>query len=260
MNDTHTPGSGTDARTGLFGDPGRLAPHLDKAWRDDFIIELRFLGVPGERIGDALVTADSHVRESGESAEQAFGDAVDYARETAAAIGTADDGWRITPGLVVGNVAGLVGMLGVVAAFTAWLENETVTLTLGSVLGLGAVCLLLVTVLTWPVAILRFAVGHRILVPVLAPLVLTGGFVGILLLFRQPLVQVGAPAVAVVSVALMALSGILSWTGSAGDEDEITAPGQAAGPGKASRLAAALVLPVLTGALLLLTWALSGLG
>lgn len=260
MNDMHTPRSGTDGRTGLFDDPGRLAPHLDKAWREEFIIELRFLGVPGERIGDALVTADSHVMESRESAEQAFGDPVAYARETAASIGTADDGWRITPGLVIGNVAGLAGMLGIVAAFTAWLEGEMVMVTLGSVLGLSVMIALLVAVLTWPVPILRFTVEHRILVPALAPLLLTGGFVGLLLVFRRPLFEVGAPVVAAVSVALMALSAVLSWTGSAGDEDEITAPGQPAGPGTATRLATALVLPVLTVALVLLTWALSGLG
>lgn len=259
MNDTHAPRSGTGDRTGLFDDPGRLAPHLDKAWREDFIIEMRLLAVPGERIGDALVTADSHVRESGESAREAFGDAKEYARETAAAIGTADDGWRITPGLLIGNVSGLLGMLGVVAAFTAWLDGGAVDVTLGAVLNLALVLALLIALLTWPVAVLRVAVDHRILVSLLVPLVLIGGFVGVLLLFREQLFEVEVPVLAVVSTGLMVLSAVLAWNGSAGEDDEITAPGQAPASGVRTRLATALVLPVLTVALLLLTWGLSRL-
>ena len=72
-----------------LADPGRLAPHLERAWREDFIVELRLRGVPGDVIGDALVTADTHVQESGESAGEAFGDARTYAKEIAENGGTA---------------------------------------------------------------------------------------------------------------------------------------------------------------------------
>lgn len=65
---------------GPFRDPGRIAPSGDKTWRDSFIIELRLLDVPGDRIGDELMTVETHVGESGESAPEAFGDPRAYAR------------------------------------------------------------------------------------------------------------------------------------------------------------------------------------
>src|SRR5690606_10241200 len=99
MNDKHA-GTSTGRRMSRLDDPGRIAPHLGKSWRDDFIIELRLLDVPGNKIGDALVTADTHVQESRETAEEAFGDAKTYARETAAALGTIQS-WRVTPADVV---------------------------------------------------------------------------------------------------------------------------------------------------------------
>jgi hypothetical protein len=57
-----------------------LAPHVDPRWAEDFVIELRLLGVQGARIGDALSEVESHCEESGENATQAFGDPADYAR------------------------------------------------------------------------------------------------------------------------------------------------------------------------------------
>src|SRR5690554_976177 len=48
---------------------------------DDLILELRMLDVPGERIGQIMAEAENHLAESGQSPEQAFGPARDYARE-----------------------------------------------------------------------------------------------------------------------------------------------------------------------------------
>ncbi|WP_250446830.1 hypothetical protein [Actinotalea sp. C106] len=56
-----------------------LAPHVEETWAEAFILELRLRGVPGPRIADALVEADSHCAESGTPASEAFGDAVEYA-------------------------------------------------------------------------------------------------------------------------------------------------------------------------------------
>lgn len=260
MNDTHARRSAKGDRMGLFDDPGRIAPHLNKSWRDDFIVELRLLDVAGDKIGDALVTADTHVQESGETAEEAFCDPKTYARETAAALGTSTQGWRVTPRDVVGNVAGLIGMLGATIAFGAWLDGAAVIITLGTVVALLVLLALVTALLSRPVTILRLAVEHRVAFAIVAPFVLTGGFVAIFFLLRQPLFDLGAPVVGAVSTALLLLSSGLAWVGSAGDQDEITAPGQAPSSGTRSRAAISLILPLFTVLLLALTWVLSRLG
>lgn len=48
-------------------------------WRDDLILALRVKNVPGDQIGDILLEVESHVTETGESPEEAFGKAKDYA-------------------------------------------------------------------------------------------------------------------------------------------------------------------------------------
>jgi hypothetical protein len=69
-----------------------LAPH--KKWRDHLVFQLRMEDVPGDRIGDILLEVDSHVAETGESPEDAFGDPRAYARTRASALprtGKSDD-------------------------------------------------------------------------------------------------------------------------------------------------------------------------
>ena len=58
----------------------RLAPHVDQRWAETFIVELRLVDVTGARIGEALSEVESHCGESGQGADQAFGDPVAYAR------------------------------------------------------------------------------------------------------------------------------------------------------------------------------------
>lgn len=53
-------------------------------WRDALLFQLRMKDVPGDRIGDILLEVESHLRETGESPENAFGDAKAYANERAA--------------------------------------------------------------------------------------------------------------------------------------------------------------------------------
>lgn len=57
-----------------------LAPSVDRAWRDDFIVELRLRDVPGPAITDALAEVETHCYESGKDAADAFGPAADHAR------------------------------------------------------------------------------------------------------------------------------------------------------------------------------------
>ncbi|GAA1404726.1 hypothetical protein [Oerskovia paurometabola] len=58
----------------------RLAPHVEEEWAEAFLIELRLLDVPGAALGGALTEVESHCAESGESAAEAFGNPVAYAR------------------------------------------------------------------------------------------------------------------------------------------------------------------------------------
>ncbi|WP_129656894.1 hypothetical protein [Rothia halotolerans] len=61
----------------------RLAPHVDAAWAQRFILEARLLELSGPRIGDALREVDGHCVDSGEDAREAFGDPAEYAASLA---------------------------------------------------------------------------------------------------------------------------------------------------------------------------------
>ena len=61
----------------------RLAPHVDPAWAQRFILEARLLELGGRRIGDALREVDGHCVDSREGAQEAFGDPAEYAASLA---------------------------------------------------------------------------------------------------------------------------------------------------------------------------------
>lgn len=86
-----------------------LAPSVDPAWTESFVVEQRLLGVSGPDIGDALATVESHVRDSGETAVAAFGDPVAYARDVAGTQARVPD-LGLTPSFILAAVCGLVGI------------------------------------------------------------------------------------------------------------------------------------------------------
>lgn len=256
---THEQGSSTmdqrKRRDGFFSDPGAIAPSVDKSWRDDFIVELRLLDVPGDRIGDALVTVESHVVESGESAQESFGDARAYARELAppAKGGSAWPG--LSPLFLVGNLLGLLGLLITSRAFSGWLEGGPVGIVAGDLVSPVVLLGVMGLVITffdrfarvvmdhtwWGFAISFVALGLLVALPAL--------------LLRQHLFDVSAGALALVGLGLLVVSSVLSYREAAADVDEIVAPGERPrGPGRSAGLAAALVLPLATLAVLLITW------
>jgi hypothetical protein len=66
-----------------------------ESYRQELLVALRLRDVPGRRIAEALAEVDSHVAESGESPEEAFGPASAYAAELAGALDPArPTGWR----------------------------------------------------------------------------------------------------------------------------------------------------------------------
>lgn len=237
----------------IFGDPGRIAPHVEKDWRDDFIVELRLRSVSGQDIGDALMTVETHVAESGERARDAFGDPRAYAREITAATGSEGRGWAVSARTVAGSLAGLIGVLLSVAAFTAWLEAEPVKVTTGALVGLGVVVLL--TSAVFFTATLRLLTEHRwIALPV--PVLLVGVLVGIFVLLDEPLFELPVAVVAVAGIVLLGLSIALSWLEQPADLDQVSAPGRAPAPSSFSRMSAAAIFPLMTLVLLAFTWAL----
>jgi hypothetical protein len=253
MNDIR-PSTRTD-RGGIFADPGRIAPSLDKTWRDAFIIELRLLGVPGGRIGDALVTAESHVLESAETAEVAFGDPRAYARDIAASNGHAAGG-RVSLATVVSVGSGLVGMLASYRAFSAWLDGEPITITTGDLLGWGVLLVLAGILLVRLDAVLRLVV-QRFWLAVAVPVGLVATIAGLLVLFTRPVLDLAWPPVAAVAVIALLASTVIGWREASSESDEIVAPGQSRPPSLAARASAAVVLPGFTVLMLLLAWALS---
>lgn len=85
------------------------------AWRDKAILELRMKNVPGDKIGEILTEVETHVRESGESPDDAFGNPVAYARERLASV-------EVVPhnrsSMITSVIGGAVG--GFVLAHSAW--------------------------------------------------------------------------------------------------------------------------------------------
>lgn len=57
-----------------------IAPGISPEWAEEFVGELRMRGVSGEVVGAALAEMESHCAESGESVEEAFGPADEYAQ------------------------------------------------------------------------------------------------------------------------------------------------------------------------------------
>ena len=64
----------------MNADDRKLAPHVDPAWAEAMLIELRLQGVAGSDIGAALSEVESHCAEGGTAARDSFGDPTDYAR------------------------------------------------------------------------------------------------------------------------------------------------------------------------------------
>lgn len=240
-----------DRTQGIFADPGRMAPSVDKQWRDDFIVELRLLSVPGDDVGDALMTVESHVAESGESAREAFGEPKVYAREIADATGTAGRGGSMGVATIIGIVLGLVGMLVTSRAVATVLDGGPVEVTTGELVGLGVLLLLTGALFFTPT--LRVVIDHPVLAALL-PALATGVLVGIFLLLSEPLFEVPALPLAGAGALVLVVSAVTIWVDGRGSTDQVTAPGQAPSASVWTRLFPAVVLPLMTLLLLAVIW------
>ena len=138
----------------------KLAPHVDPAWADAFVLELRLRDAPGRSIGDALAEVESHCAESGEAAAGAFGEPVPYAASLELPAGPATDPLPVR-GVLRWAVQAL-GVLVTVATAAAWSSGEPVELTTGLVALVVLFGLTLVALGRAADRVLRFVVEHTV--------------------------------------------------------------------------------------------------
>lgn len=136
----------------------RLAPHVDPAWSEAFILEARLRGVLGTVIGDALAEVDAHVVDSGQSAEEAFGDPKEYAHHfpVDAAAGTGFANVILPPALQV------FGMLAVLQAVWPLRHGDGVPLTVGLLVMAALLVAGFVALAMCPTPILRAATSRPV--------------------------------------------------------------------------------------------------
>ncbi|QEE62028.1 hypothetical protein FVA74_10945 [Salinibacterium sp. dk2585] len=202
----------------------RLAPSVNPAWVEDFVLELRLLDVPGTRIGDALALVESHVAESGETAQDAFGDAREYAK--ASARGQVPDALDFS--WILGSVFGLVGMLLTIFGVQAWVfDGGVFELSVGTLV-LVAMVLAAVALLHFrSTQVLRFAVRHTWFAVAIFAL-WSGAILGALLLFPAIVAEIPAAIVAALGVAALTLGSVLEWRSKSAQQldDPIVGPGE----------------------------------
>lgn len=124
----------------------RPEPRASEKWFEDFVVELRMRGVSGDEIGDALAVVKDHCAASGESPEEAFGAAADYAHSLELHPAGLDVGGALSalaPALLL--TAGVVVVLDTV---TAYRNGTLVPVSWGSIVGL-ALLVILGLALTW---------------------------------------------------------------------------------------------------------------
>jgi hypothetical protein len=207
-----------------------LAPGVDPRWADDFILELRMLDVPGRSIGDALVEVGSYCAESGESAQEAFGDPVTYARNldlpnvplTRAGLGSILP-WVLQP----------IGLLLLTGAASTLRTGDQVEITTGLIAVTALLVLDIVVVLRWFTPLVRFVVRR----PVVTWAVFVACFgipVGLFLIMRDVVATV--PGLLAIGTGALLLTvgtiwGLVRLRGDLGDDDPVTATVDTAGPG-----------------------------
>ncbi|MGN8244664.1 hypothetical protein ACTHAM_001766 [Cellulomonas soli] len=235
-------------------------PHVDPAWAEALLLELRLLDVPGTTIGAVLAEVESHCAESGQDAPEAFGDAVAYARslDLPTRPSSATDVVRsAVPTLV--QVAGTIPL---VHAYGAWRSSESVTVTVGQLVSVAVGLALVVIAVRHLDTVLRTVVRR----PVVAWLALTGGTMVLVLtqlLLTGVVGELPAGPTALASAAVLAAGvvwAVLHARLGADPADPVVAPlddAESVPIGGRSTLlvrATAAVVPVWTLVLLGLTW------
>ena len=234
------------------------APDVDPVWTEAFILEARLQDITGRGIGDALAEINSHVVESGQSPDEAFGDPRQYARTLAKDAPLVEPGGVIA--LVLPAILQTVGMLAVLNALLPATLGEPFELTVG-MLAMMVTLTAALGVLSWQsVPIIRLIIDRPWLAFAINVLLLVG-LVGLLFI---PGVVASLPAWWVVGagVVLLVVGTVygLVHLPSVSEGDLIEAPtaidvGKPQGLGRWASILPNLLIPAFTvvfGAVLLL--------
>lgn len=192
-------------------------PHLPRAWRDTVALELRMRGASGAATGDVLAVAEAHCADSGESPEEAFGTAREYAAAVPLPASDAPDGPRELVGAAMPTLVGLAGMLLAFAATDGWMSEQATRITWGLLLGIAAILALAVTLVHW----LAVFSERRWALSVVVGLA-TVGVTGLLVVLDQQAIAVPTWLAIVLSVTLLSVGAL--WTRRAARPDPITDP------------------------------------
>lgn len=204
----------------------------DENWIDLLIIELRVRGVRGAAIGDAVASVREFLADSGQSAEDAFGPARDYAASLD--LPTTDPRRQILQSIVL-PLLGLLAFLVFSTATTAWFAGGPVRVSAAQVAFL-AIPVVLASLFAFP-SYLRAVIEKRWLLVIL---VLVAGVSGVLAALLAPSSSADAwltvPALPVllgamaVMIALSVVDTVVVLRSH--DDDEITDPLETAGAAK----------------------------
>lgn len=238
-----------------------LAPHVDPQWAEAVLLELRIEGVSGDQIGEALGEVDSHCAESGESAQEAFGDPVAYARSLGLPP-SPGQGPAAIVGTVLPTLVQLVGMLLTLWSVPALRAGEGVEITVGQALAAAAVVAAVLLLVRRPEPVLR-ALVRRPVVGTVAFGAVSAALVVPLLLLRGVLVTLPAGVTGVAGVVLLVVGVLveLARTRRPDDTDPVVAPLQDEGSverrrreGRRVRVLGVLLVPTWTLVVTVLLW------
>lgn len=229
---------------------GAIAPHVEAEWVEAMLLELRLQGVAGERIGAALAEVEAHVVDSGQSAEETFGDPVAYARSLD--LPPAPEQSRTAT--LKGAVPTLIQLFGLVAVVSVmpWGDGAVgVTTTL--LAGLVVAALLPVVVVALGDRVLRAIVEHPVRVFLVAMLglgVLAAALVAAARLgLDRTLVDMPRPAMLGIGLIALVLGTWVAIRSAATEPDVVSSPVPGSGlprPGVRHWAWTALPIPVAT--------------
>lgn len=185
----------------------RYAPHVDPRWAERLVLELRLQGVAGDRIGAVLAEVDAHVVDSGESAPDAFGDPVTYARSLGLPVSRAQSRGATTRAVAASGLQ-LVGMLAVLWSLPPALDGEPLQASAGLLLVLAVLVAAVLTLGARTERVLRAVLDHPVLTA-LTVAVGAGALVALGLTVRTPVVTL--PPVVVLVGGAVVLAGATAW-------------------------------------------------
>lgn len=229
---------------------GAIAPHVEAGWVEALLLELRLQGVSGERIGAALAEVEAHVVDSGQSAEEAFGDPAQYARS----LGLPAEPEQSKTATLKGVVPTLIQLFGLVAVVAAmpW-SDAAVGVTTTLLAGLVAAALLPVVVVALGDRVLRAIVEHPVRVFLIVMVVLGAVATGLVAAGRlgldQTLFEVSRPVLLGIGLLALALGTWMAIRSDVTEPDVVSSPVPGSGlprPGVRHWAWVALPIPVAT--------------